>query len=114
MAKFIIDPQLAQELAEGIVNAGNGRVQETVVNAYSIAKKIGEDNPVVEVPARNCKQYEVIFNERYLPILNKCAENMYALSDLQTYVLNMQAATVADAGDMGHVEDNNYDAAKNL
>lgn len=114
MAELRFDPKLGEQTAETITNILNGQLPATIMEAYELAKMIGEDNPLVEGLGNLCKLYEHEFNEQGVPRANKIRDNMMANSELAKMFNSLSVAKVAGAADMGVVKDNNYDAAKNL
>lgn len=109
-----MDPKFGQQAAETIVVLLNGEAREVVVDAYQLARTVGEDNPAVEHLDKMFKDYEVFFNDQMMPAVNKIKDNFLANSDLATYFNNLDFANVQAAEEVGTVEDANYDAAKDL
>lgn len=109
-----LDPKLAQEAAEAIVNACNGRAQEVIVVAWQIAQQAGEDNPLVEGLRAVIKDYEVFYNEQLVPAANALKDNMEQYGVFANAINNMTVAKVAAAEDIGRVDSAEYDAASDL
>lgn len=113
MAELNLDKKLAEQACEAVTSILNGDAMECIVTAYQTSKGIGEDNPLVEHVADTFKSFQTFFNDELVPITNKIHTNMEAFGDLAEY-FNKLTFAKATAGDVGTVEDNNYDAAKDL
>lgn len=114
MANLVFDPKKGQEAADSLVAVCNGSAVESIVNLYGIVKSLGEDNPIVDVPAADLKKIETYFNEEFVVAANTIQGHFMEYAELAALIQNTEAAAVADGEEMGQIQDTTYDAAKNL
>ena len=114
MAGFVFDPKLSAEAVEAITAFATGDAQAVLQESWDIIRQLGEDNPIVDGAKGQLLKVQEHFNDQFVVINNKVRENLLAYEDTAKMINTYAVAGPKDAGDFGSVQDNNYDAAKNL
>ena len=108
------DPVKGQQAAEAIVNIANGSYVEAIQDLYSTVKRMGEGNPIVDVPANDLQKLVNYFNETIKPAAEVIQQHFMEYAETAQAINNFQAASVADGEEVGAIGETTYDAAKNL
>ena len=114
MAQLTFDPKLGEQAAEAMSSVLNGDLPNSIAAAYETGKHAGEDNPIVEAISVKCTGYETMFNEQLLPAMQVVHDFAMGYAELAASVNRLDVAQTKGPEDFGHVEANNYDAAKVL
>lgn len=106
--------ELGVEAHDTIVGVTNGQALEVVMDLWGTAQQAGEGNPIVEGMSGTIRELEQFWNGEFVPLANKILQNLMAYSEYSDFINNVVIGAAASHDDLGHVEDNNYDAAKDL
>lgn len=106
-------PEKGEELSSMLQSILNGEVLEAVQDAFAAVTSLG-DNNIVDTMRENFNRIQNSYNNDVVPASKAVMDACEQFTDMAKYVNASSTANSVKDVEVGKVQANNYDAAKDL